>query len=275
MLTRAPKNKDPAVGPPSSENQKALFEWIGDLYAAHYYDASSLKYRREFILGPLLSDAGMNLSNSRVAELACGGGHTSAILQEWFPGVQCTGFDILPAACADYRRVTGCTAYEMDLTKPVEPGACGAAFDVVMTIGGLHHCVLDLSQAIKNIATLVRPGGLFLMMEPNSHYVFEAVKRLCYRLDKSFEPATEGAIDHSALVSLAAPWFRVRKVRYLGGPAFFLIQNSMITRVPLSMKPAMSRILFPIERLYCRLPGRRFHAFFVAVWERLGSESPG
>jgi SAM-dependent methyltransferase len=138
-----------------------------------------------------------------------------------------------------------------------------------MIIGGLHHCVVDIRQSIKNIATLVRPGGVVLMMEPNRRYFLEGIRRLWYRLDKSFDAATEAALDHAELAAIGAPWFRVRRVTHLGGPAFFLIQNSMITRVPLRAKPALSKVLFPLERLCARIPGTRLHAYFVAVWERL------
>lgn len=252
----------------TSENQKALFERIHSSYVAHYYDPSGLQYRREFILQPLIADAATDLNGCRVAEVAAGSGYNSLFLRDHFPGVDCTGFDISPAACADYRRITGFSAYEIDLTKPLQPGAYGAPYDAVVVIGGLHHCVADLPQTMQNIATLVRPGGLLLMMEPSSRYMLEGLRRLWYQLDPSFDAKTEAALDHAKLAAISSAWFRVVSVRYGGGPAFFLIQNSMITRVPLWLKPALSRILLPLERWYARIRYHRCHAFFLAVWQR-------
>src|SRR6476619_3977310 len=94
-----------------SENQKLHFERMHDQYSAHYYDASALAYRREFILGPLIDDLGLDLNGCRVAELACGSGYNTLLLQERFPDMHCSGFDISSAACADYRRLTNCEAY--------------------------------------------------------------------------------------------------------------------------------------------------------------------
>jgi SAM-dependent methyltransferase len=246
----------------SSKNQRAQFERLHSIYAAHYNDDTSLGYRKEFIFKPLIESAAVDLQGCRVADLACGSGYNSVILQERFPGVQCTGFDISPSACADFRSVTGCAAYELDLTKPIDAKAYGAPFDVAVVVGGLHHCVVDLPRAIKNVASLLRPGGVFLMTEPNSRYALEGVRRLWYRLDdKNFDAASEQALNHAALAEQAARQFRVRSVRYLGGPAYFLVLNSMMTRVPLWMKPAI--------RAYSRIPSPWFHAFWIAAWERL------
>jgi SAM-dependent methyltransferase len=239
-----------------------------DAYAAHYYDASSLQYRREFILKPLLALAGSEFGACRLVEVASGSGYNSLILEECFPGISLTGIDISPSACADYRALTGQPAYEIDMTKPLV-AQLGQPFDVAMVIGGLHHCLADLSGTLRNLAKLVRPGGLLLMMEPNRRYVLEGVRRLWYRFDRSFDAANEGALDHDEIAGRGMPWFEVVDVRYGGGPAFFLIQNSMITRVPLSWKPGLVRVLFPLERLNARIPFRFVHAFFVAVWQRL------
>jgi hypothetical protein len=53
-----------------------------------------------------------------------------------------------------------------------------------------------------------------------------------------------------------------------------LILNSLITRVPLALKPALSTVLFPAEGLYNRLPGRRPFAVFLAEWRRVSEDTP-
>jgi hypothetical protein len=52
--------------------QKAHYERIHDLYSAHYYDESSMKYREEFIYDPLFQ--GVDLNDKDVLELASGNG---------------------------------------------------------------------------------------------------------------------------------------------------------------------------------------------------------
>lgn len=252
----------------ASTDQRTHFERVHDDYSAHYYDAASMAYRREFILGPLVSRVRRFLARGRLADLACGSGHNSVILRGWLPGIRCAGLDISPSACRDYRRLTGWDAYEVDLTRPINPPAVGGPYDGALIIGGLHHCVVDIRTTLQNIAALVRPGGHLLMMEPNSYYALERVRRMWYRVDSRLEAGTEAALNHADLAECAASWFRVRDVEHRGGPAFFLIQNSMITRVPLWLKPKLVPLLFPLERWHARIRGRRVHAFFLAVWER-------
>ena len=257
--------------PGDSANQQVLFERVHSAYTAHCYGPSSLAYRREFILKSLRTDAPSDLNGCRVADIASGSGINSLILRDWFPGVRCSGFDISRSACEDYRRLTGGNAYEVDLTRPLDIRAVDGPYDAALVVGGLHHTVVDLPAALRNTAALVRPGGFLFMMEPNSRYLLEGLRRLWYRLDSNFDATTEHALDPAELAELGAPWFRPLAVSYCGGPAYFLIQQSISTRVPLRVKPRLASLLLPLERLYARLPSPRVHAFFTAIWERGGT----
>ncbi|MBU2604944.1 MAG: class I SAM-dependent methyltransferase [Alphaproteobacteria bacterium] len=243
--------------------QKAHYEAIHDAYEAHYYDGPSMAYRHRFIYRPLLE--GINLENASVADLACGSGHNSLALRSYFPSITTTGYDISEAACRDYRIHTGGDAHLIDLTLPTQ---AAQVHDAALIIGGLHHCVADLKTTLKNVAGMVRPGGHFLMMEPNDDFFLSAVRRIWYKKDRWFEADTEEALKHSELAALGAPYFVPEKVMYVGGPAFYLILNSLITRVPLGAKPALSSVLFPVESAYNRLPGKGAFAVFLARWRR-------
>jgi hypothetical protein len=94
------------------------------------------------------------------------------------------------------------------------------------------------------------------------------VERVWYRADHWFEADTEHALEHDELVATAGPYFLPEKVLYVSGSAFYLILNSLIMRVPLGAKPVLAPILFPIESLYNRLPGRMPFAVFLARWRR-------
>ncbi|WP_404385132.1 class I SAM-dependent methyltransferase [Caenispirillum salinarum] len=256
--------------PPSAPNpQQAHYEAIHSDYEAHYYDAPSMAYRHRFIYRPLFQD--LPLNNASVADLACGSGHNSIALRSYFPTVKTTGYDISDNACRDYERHTGFPAHMADLTLPMP---VTESYDAALVIGGLHHCVADLKTSLENVAKMVKPGGFFMMMEPNDDFLMSNVRRAWYRKDKWFEADTEEALRHDALLELGQPYFERHRLTYFGGPAFYAVLNSLILRVPLKAKPALSKILFPAERLYGLLPGRAPYAAFLAVWRRTTIE-PG
>jgi ubiquinone/menaquinone biosynthesis C-methylase UbiE len=243
--------------------QTAHYSAIHDAYEAHYYDAASMAYRHHFLYQPLLE--GICLEGASVADLACGSGHNSLALRGYFPSIHTTGYDISEEACRDYRANTGAVAHWVDLTKPYSPDQ---SHDAALVIGGLHHCVMDLSTTLKNVARIVRPGGHFMMMEPSDDSFLSGIRRVWYRADRWFEADTEHALKHDELLATAGPYFVPEKVIYVGGPAFYIILNSLIMRVPLGAKPVLAPILFPIESLYNRLPGRMPFAAFLARWRR-------
>jgi SAM-dependent methyltransferase len=243
--------------------QRDHYERILTAYDAHYYDAWSMRYRDEFIYRPMWGD--LDLDGKIVADLACGSGFNSKSLVERFPRAKAVGFDVSPSACMEYRRITGFAAREADLTKPV---AAGAEFDAAMIIGGLHHCVADIPQTLRNVAAMVRPGGIFMMLEPSSVFFLEILRNLWYRWDPNFDAANEHALCHDDLLAEAKE-FALRDVRYFGGPAYFGVLNSMILRIPLKAKPYTGPPLMIAERLWNRLPGKAMHNVFLARWRRL------
>jgi SAM-dependent methyltransferase len=243
--------------------QRAHYETIHDAYEAHYYDAESMSFRQEFVYDVMFE--GLDLNGKDVADLAAGSGHNSLWVAKRFPKARLCGFDISDKACAAYRERVGAEAHVFDLTSGED---CGRRFDVAMVFGGLHHCVSDLPGTFRTIVHLVRPGGLLLMFEASSHCFLEGPRKLWYRLDASFDADTEGALDHDALSAMTAPRFLPIDCRYMGGPAYFLICNSLVFRVPQKLKQFLVPVLFPLERAYNRLPGRFLFPYLIARWQR-------
>ncbi|MCH2170423.1 class I SAM-dependent methyltransferase [Myxococcota bacterium] len=247
-----------------SKRQKEHYERIHDEYTSHYYDDESLAYRRQYILEPMFE--GLNLDGKKVADLMCGNGLNSMEVMRLFPGAEVSGFDISSLACDAYRESLKRPAYELDLTQEMEPVDL---FDVVMVIGGLHHCVTDIPRTLENVAKMLKPDGLFLMMEPNANYVLEPIRTVWYQRDAFFDAETEHALKHDSILELAAPHFALSDVNYFGGPAYFLVQQSLIFRLPKRIKTLITPPLLLIERFFNRLPGRMSFAYFVARWRRV------
>ncbi len=256
MVTNSPT-------PRKSTKQKHHYETIHDDYESHYYDPSSLAFRREFIYNVMFD--GLDLNHKDVADLACGSGYNSLAVLERYPQARLTGFDISPKACAAYRQNVQRDAYEFDLTTGNE---IGKTFDVAMIHGGLHHCVSDLTGTLNAIATLVKPGGLFIMVEPNKQCFLEGIRRLWYKLDKYFEADTEAALAHQEILGMASDRFSNLDLHYMGGPAYFLIYNSLLFRIPLAVKRIIASPLFAAEVAYNKLPGRFWFPYFIARWQR-------
>ncbi len=246
-----------------STRQRELFERIHDAYASHYYDRDSMEFRRRFIHGPLWD--GLDLDGKEVADLACGSGANSEALLERFPGVRTTGFDISEPAVVDYAKRTGRPSHRVNLT---EAGSFEADFDAAMFIGALHHCVSDLRATLANVAAMLRPGGVFMMMEPNQQYVLDHARRAWYRNDAYFDAQTERALSHDELVALSREWFDVEWVRWVGGPAYFLVYNSLIFRIPHPVKRATAPALLRLEASWNKLPGKVIYPYFLARWRR-------
>jgi SAM-dependent methyltransferase len=254
---------EPNEGQSAALRQKQHYEAIHDDYERHYYDPSSMIFRNRFIYD-VLFDA-IDLNGKVVADLAAGSGHNSLGVLQRFPRATVFGLDISSRACESYQANTGSKAYQLDLMSGKDPGLNA---DVAMIIGGLHHCSTNLPGVFRTLSHLIRPGGHLLMFEPNRHYFLEGARRAWYRLDRYFDADTEAALSHESIAELASSYFSPQSCRYMGGPAYFLIYNSLLFRVPPGVKRVFAEPLFMSERLYNLLPGRWWFPYFIAKWVR-------
>ncbi len=247
----------------AGERQKAHYESLHDDYEAHYYDEWSMRFRRRYMYDFLF--ANIDLSATTVADFACGSRHNSIELLRRYPAVRLHGYDVTEVACAAYHGNTGAPASAMDLTRPY---AFQAEHDAAIVVGGLHHCVADLAQTLRNVAAAIKPGGWLFMVEPNLRFMLEPLRTFWYQHDSYFDHEAEQALDHDALLAQAGPEFSVDAVRFAGGPAYFLVLNSLIFRLPKALKRALAAPLWATEDLYNLLPGRLPFPYFAARWRR-------
>jgi len=105
----------------------------------------------------------------RVLDLACGPGSITRRVLDRHPGARVTGLDIDPVLLAIYTACHGdddhvsWVSADLELagwSKPLSPEAGG--FDAVLVATALHWLLPDaLSRVYVEVASLLRPGGLF------------------------------------------------------------------------------------------------------------------
>ena len=128
--------------------------------------------------------------------------------------------------------------------------------------------MVNLPQTIDNLASLVKSNGTLLMMEPSADSVLEGLRERWYRRDRYFDAPTERALSHDELLALAGGRFRVEVLRHIGGPAYFLILNSLVMRIPIGAKRWLAPVAFPLERAFNSLNSSSAPVF-VARWRRM------
>ena len=244
-----------------AQAQQSHYETIHDEYELHYYDKWSLEFRNQFVYNVIFSN--INLNGKTVADLASGSGHNSLALLKRFPQASVNGFDISRKACEAYKTNVGSEAYQLDLTSKID---FDRKFDAAMIFGGLHHCIGDLQGALVTVFNLLKPGGIFLMWEPNRECFLEGARRIWYQRDNYFQADSECALSAGEILKLAPPQFKQFALYYMGGPAYFLICNSMIFRIPQFFKGTLAKPLFLTEKIYNRLPGSFWFPYFIAKW---------
>lgn len=254
---------DPAMTN-SAARQEKHYAAVHEAYKNHYYDEFSIIYRRKFIYDPAFS--GLDLNDLVVADLACGIGDGSLELLRRFPRALVSGFDVSVKAIEDYRKL-GLPATNFNLINPTHAAEWRAQFDVGMIWGGIHHCVTDLQITLQNIATMIKPGGTLIMMEPNLLFL-RTIRRLWYHIDPYFDAPTEDALSHKTIHSLVSNLFDVEMVAHLGGAGYFLILNSMMFRLTKPMKRRLLPLLMNFDKLYNRIKEPRMHPYFIARWRR-------
>ena len=241
--------------------QQAHYDRIGDAYETHYSDEWSNLYRRRFFYEPLI--AGVELPGRKVLDAMCGSGQTAEYLQS--RGALVYGLDISAQVIEQFRA-----------KLPSAVGVQGSilnsefddeSFDADFVTGGLHHVHPNVPEAVTEIHRILKPGGWLCFNEPHSTSLANGMRRFWYRHDHLFEE-NEAAVDIEDLMRRNAERFDFVTTRYAGGPAYLLVFNSMVFRVPLAWKARYTRPLLWLERSLEPIQDQRTSLFVMVQWRK-------
>lgn len=245
----------------SQISQRQLFDAIGENYLCHYNDPESTAYRKEFIYTPLVK--GVDMAGKRVLDAMCGSGQLSEFLIK--ESCRLHALDLSEQQISLYKQRF--PSVPTLVRSILDTGFPDNWFDVVLVFGGLHHVHPHVASAVREIRRILKPGGYFLLGEPHACSLVDRARQLWYKKDPLFMD-NEASIDYSRLRKDFAKDFDVEYVGYFGNLAYYLVYNSLILRVPLSVKRRMAPMLLSLETFLTPWHTHFFSSYMIARWRK-------
>jgi SAM-dependent methyltransferase len=245
--------------------QREYFNRLLERYEAHYDDPTSQAYRRKYIFEPMFG--GLEFEGKRVLEAMCGSGPTTGYLLE--RKAEVIGLDVSDMAVESFTNrwpsCEGIRASIFDSELPAE------SFDMVIVQAGLHHLHPRLDDAIEEIFRILKPGGYFCFSEPHAGSMYDGLRNLWYRFDRSIFAENEASVDVERMKRDNAGRFDFQVERYLGNAAYFLVAQSMVLRLPVAAKKYYAPPVFLLESLFDPVMGRRTAPLVACRWQKKSS----
>lgn len=253
-------NQRPTYDDESIEAQRQRYNQEANEHFQHKQDDWTQLYRTTFVrkfLGKI------DLENKAVLDAMCASGIETGYLLD--RGATVVGLDISENNASLYEKKwqRKCTAGSIHNT-----GFEDGTFDVVYVYGGLHHIIPLLDQAIKEIHRILKPGGMFVFVEPNKDTWLNLVRMVWYKLSSRFEDDESALSYQGDLAKYREYGFSEQSVDYGGNVAYLLIAQSSVLKIPHAIKEKISKLLFAIERAITWIPGVP-KLFFVGIWKKL------
>lgn len=243
-------NEHPVAPEPSDHphltEQRRRFDHQSAAYSTAHGHLVSQQYRDRFIRRYVLDGV---VDGARVLDAMCGGGEETGYLLEHGAIVQ--GLDISSANADAYTERWNLPCRVASIT---DSGFPDEHFDVVYICGGLHHIRPLLAEAVDECWRVLKPGGYFVVVEPNADSWTDVFRRVWYRIDRRFARG-EGAISiRRDLAPLVDGRFAPDVVHEGGGIAYLLVAQAFIVRTPERLRSRLAAILFAIESALGRTP---------------------
>jgi ubiquinone/menaquinone biosynthesis C-methylase UbiE len=237
----------------SEEKQQRYYDQIAENYDQHYGSAHNLAYRERIVDRAL---GGMDLAGLRVLDAMCGGGQNAAYFVA--RGCRVTGVDISEKQCEQYRRRFPDS--DVVCASALDTGLEAESFDLVFT-DSLHHLHPHVDAGMREFHRLLRPGGSLVVWEPSSGSAFDTLRKVWYRLDRTYFEDNEASIDVDRLARDNRGRFDLAEVLYGGNFGYLLVGLSMALRIPLRLVDHYAPALLKVEEAVLPLQGRR-----TALW---------
>jgi SAM-dependent methyltransferase len=145
-------------------------------FAQSHFAKPAVRALREHMVRRILRVTGAG-KNSRVLSLGCGIGDTEILLA---PHVgELTGLDLSPSAVRQ-ARLDGTGVDNLHFIEgTLESAQIGPrSFDVVIAIFFLHHLPDTVPELAKQIAAILKPGGIFYSLDPSRYRLSGAIGEL-------------------------------------------------------------------------------------------------
>ncbi|HTB11211.1 MAG TPA: class I SAM-dependent methyltransferase [Bryobacteraceae bacterium] len=145
-------------------------------FAQSHFAKPAVRALREHMVRRILKLTGAGKS-SRVLSLGCGIGDTELLLAPHVGDL--TGLDLSPSAIKQ-ARLDGAGVRNLHFVEGTSESAqiAPASFDVVIAIFFLHHLPDTVPQLAKQIAGILKPGGVFYALDPSRYRLSGAIGEL-------------------------------------------------------------------------------------------------
>ncbi len=162
--------------PDSLQREIEYHEKLYSGFAQSHFAKPAVRALREHMVRRILKLTGAGKS-SRVLSLGCGIGDTEVLLA---PHVgELTGLDLSPSAIRQARIDAAGVSNLKFIEGTLESAQIGpASFDVVIAIFFLHHLPDTVPELAKQIATILKPGGVFYALDPSRYRLSGAIGEL-------------------------------------------------------------------------------------------------
>lgn len=161
----------------------AITRTVSEMYARFPYPSPQAQGRRLKELVSLLKlfsiETGYNFQGKSVLDVGTGTGHRLIAAAAAFPDTRFTAVDVSEAPLAIARRAAedaGVRNIEFRLANLLEDGASFGTFDVVLSMGVVHH-LSDPAAGVRHLARSVAPDGILFLYIYGQHGGRERMRR--------------------------------------------------------------------------------------------------
>ncbi len=228
-------------------------EGVGYLRLGQRFNEWMYRVRGE-VFDRVVADLGLGTTGQQVLEVGPG---TGFYVDRWLRrGAAVTGVDLAPVVASTLAtRFPSARFLQADIGLPLAPPLSDETgrFDVVSAFDVLFHIVDDESyaRALANIASLLKPGGVFIWSD---NFIHRPTTRVTHQVSRSL-PDITSALDRAGFtIEARVPMFMVMNypadASRLAGLAWTVMMSPAM--VSNALGGLMGRLLYPIERRLVR-----------------------